>query len=243
MRPAPTYAAFPTTHWTLVSAVQGDDAAVAEKALAQICARYWHPIYGFLRNSGKSPQDAEDITQVFFEKLIDRDTLQLLRNEGTKLRSFLLGCLKHTISDHHRHQNAGKRGGLVPHVSIDHLEAEERYLRELQAAGDPEQLFSRHWAQQLFANVRGKLRESFIQTRRGEVFDALLPFISLDEPPPSYREIAVVIGSSEATTRILVYRLREKFREMLREEIALTVETPEDVAAEMAWLRSELEKS
>jgi len=237
---ARSQANFPATRWTLVRAVQSGDRADAEQAMAQICERYWYPIYAFLRHSGHPAADAEDLTQAFFHRLIERDTIRSMQHENMKLRSFLLGCLKQTLSDQARHDNAQKRGGRQSHVSFDEMEAEERYAHEPQDKHDPERIFTQAWAHELFAGVQAKLKESFTQSRKAEVFDALLPFITLEEEPPSYREIAVKIGSSEASARILVFRLREKFRELLREEIAQTVLTPEEVDAELIWLQGVL---
>lgn len=239
MPPARTFAAFPSTHWSLVREIQTGEPEAA-LALTKICERYWYPIYAFLRRSGYGRSDAEDLTQTFFQRLIERDTFNTFEPGGTKLRSFLLGCLKHTLSDCGRHDNAQKRGGLVPHVSFDGMEADERYLHEPRDKRDPEWLFTQNWAHQLLATVREQLRASFTQSRRLEVFDALLPYITLDDDQPSYREIAEKIGGSEANARILVFRLREKFRDLLREEIALTVGSPEEIQSEMDWLKSVL---
>ncbi len=243
MARAHTYTPFPSTHWTLIGAVQDGNASEAKLALGLICECYWYPIYAFLRRSGQGSSNAEDLTQVFFQRLIERDTLKALQPEGGKLRSFLLGCLKQTLSDHARHGNAQKRGGLIPHVSFDEMEAEERYQHEPQDTRDAEWLFTRAWAHEIFDKVRAKLKISFVQSRSPETFDALLPHISLGDEPPSYREIAKKIGGSTANARILVFRLREKFRDLLREEVALTVSTPEDVTLEMGWLKSMLEEN
>lgn len=208
--------------------------------MAQLCERYWYPIYAFLRRSGRSAADAEDLTQAFFQRMIERDTIRSMQHEDTKLRSFLLGCLKQTLSDQARHDNADKRGGKLALESFDEMEAAERYDNEPQDTRDPERLFAQAWAHELFAGVREKLKDSFTQSRKAEVFDVLLPFITMAEEPPSYREVAAGMGSSEASVRILVFRLREKFRELLREEIAQTVVTAEEVDAELAWLHGVL---
>ena len=215
----------------------------ADLALGQICERYCYPIYAFLRRSGQGATDAEDLTQVFFQRLIERDTFQALQPEGGKLRSFLLGCLKQTVSDHARHGNAQKRGGLIPHLSFDEMEAEERYQHEPQDPRDAEWLFTQAWAHEIFSKVRTKLKSSFVQSRSPEIFDALIPHITLADEQPSYRKIAEKIGGSTANARILAFRLREKFRDLLREEVALTVNTPEDATLEMGWLKSMLEES
>jgi RNA polymerase sigma-70 factor (ECF subfamily) len=235
--------AFPPTQWTLVRAVQSGDPHDAEKAMAAICERYWYPIYAYLRRSGRSAHDAEDVAQMFFQRIIERNTIQSMQQDGAKLRSFLLGCLRQLLSDRAQHDGAQKRGGGRAILSFDEMEAEERYAHEPQDTRDPERLYTRAWALGLFASVREKLRESFTQSRRAETFEALLPFITLEHEPPSYREIAAQIGSSETAARILVFRLREKFRELIREHIALTVLTPEEIDGELAWLRGVLSET
>jgi RNA polymerase sigma factor (sigma-70 family) len=231
---------FPVTRWTLVRAVQDGDPATVEQAMAQICERYWYPIYAYLRRSGKAAHDAEDLTQAFFAHLIASDAIPQVRQEGGRMRSFLLGSLKHLLSDQARHDNAQKRGGLERHVSFDEMEADERYNNEPRDARDSETLFARAWAQDLIANVRGKLRAAFEITGRAQVFETLLPFLMWDEEPPSHREIAQKLGCSEASSRVQIMRLRHKFRELLEEELACTVLAPEDIPGEIAWLRTVL---
>ncbi len=238
--PQRSQATFPVTHWTMVRAARSEDPAEAKQAMDQLCGHYWYPIYAFLRRSGHSAANAEDLTQSFFQRLIERNTIQSMQHEDNKLRSFLLGCLKQMLSDQARHDNTQKRGGLRPHVSFDEMGAEERYALEPQDSRDPETLFYRTWAHELIAKMVGKLKASFTKSRRPEVFDMLLPFVTLEEEPPSYRDIATRIGSSEASSRILVCRQREKFRELLTEEIALTTLSPAEHGEEMIWLRGVL---
>ncbi|MEQ1862138.1 MAG: sigma-70 family RNA polymerase sigma factor [Chthoniobacteraceae bacterium] len=231
---------FPTTHWTLVQVVQGGSPEDAAKALETICARYWYPIYAFLRRSGHGQQDAEDLTQSFFARLVSEEAIHAVRREQGKLRSYLLGVLKRVIADHLRHGSAEKRGGGKTHVSFDQMAAEERYACEPQDTRDPEWLFTHAWAHELFASVREKLRATFAETGRAEMFDALLPFVTCDGPPPSQRELATKLGTSGTAAGVAIFRLREKFRALLREEVADTVLTPEEIPAEMAWLQSML---
>lgn len=232
--------AFPTTHWTLVQAVQGGSPEEAARAMEDICQGYWYPIYAFLRRSGHSAHDAEDLTQEFFASLITEDTIQAVRQDTGKLRFFLMGVVKRLVARQIRHDTAKKRGGGQSLVSFDEMQAEDRYANEPQDTRDPEWLFAHAWANELLAGVREKLREAFAATGRAEAFDALLPFLMWDDEPPSYREIARKLGSSEAATRILVFRLRTKFRDLLREEVARTVLTPEEIPGELAWLQSVL---
>lgn len=231
-------AAFPSTHWTLVQAVQSGDPESAAAAMEELCKGYWYPIYAFLRRSGHREADAQDFTQAFFHRLITEEAILTARQENGRLRSYLLGVLKRLLSDHGRHQGAQRRGGGIPHVSFDAMEAEERYACELRDSGDPETVFCRAWADDLLAGVRGNLRAVYETAGRSEVFDLLLPFLMWENEPPSHHEIAEKIGSSETATRILIHRLRVKFRSLVREEVARTVLHPDEIAAEMAWLQS-----
>ena len=237
---APLDAAFPVTHWTLVHAAQGEDAEDAERAMEDLCNGYWYPIYAFLRRSGRSAPDAEDLTQEFFQELVAGDALHSARRDAGKLRSYLLAILKRQLSDQIRHDSAQKRGGTKTHVSFDALAASERYELELEEHDDPDSLYTHAWAQDLLAGVREKLRAAYQVVGREGVFDILLPFLMWDNEPPSHREIANQIGSSEAGSRIVIHRLRTKFRELLKNEVGLTVRTPDEIPEELAWLQSVL---
>ncbi|MEQ1752113.1 MAG: sigma factor, partial [Prosthecobacter sp.] len=229
MPDASRYSDFPSTHWTLVQAVQGGNADEAARAMEELCKGYWYPIYAFLRRSGHASHDAEDLTQAFFHRLMTEDALQSAQRGAGKLRSWLLGVLKHQLSDHFRYLGTQKRGGGIPHLSFDEMAAEERYTHEPQTAGDPDAFFTQIWAQDLLASVRASLREAYEAAGRKEVFDLLLPYLMWDKEPPTGREIAEKIGSSEIATRILIHRLRVKFRTLLKEEVARTVLTPEEI--------------
>ena len=229
---------FPTTHWTLVQAVQGKDANAAATAMEELCKGYWYPIYAFLRRSGRDAHDAEDLTQEFFQRLITDEALQTASQEAGKLRSLLLGVLKRVMSYRTRHDAALKRGGDVPHVSFSEMGAEDRYACEPQDNRDPEWLFAHAWAQDLLARVREKLRVAYSASGRAEVFDVLLPFLMWDNEPPSHGEMAQQIGTSEGGSRILIHRLRGKFRDLLREEMTQTVLDPAEIPGEMDWLQN-----
>lgn len=198
------------------------------------CARaYWYPIYAYLRRSGHAAPDAEDLTQAFFQRLITENALLMAQEGSGKHRSWLLGVLKHLLSDHSRHLDTQKRGCGIPHVSFDEMAAEERYAHEPQTMTDPDLFFTQIWAQDLLTSVRGRLQEAYEAAGRKEVFDLLLPYLMCDKEPPSCREIAQQIGSSEVATRILIHRLRVKFRTLLKDEVARTVLTPEEIAGEL----------
>ncbi len=231
---------FPTTHWTLVKAVQAGDPAKAAEAMESLCRGYWYPIYAFLRRSGHRSEDAEDLTQSFFVQLVTEDALQRVRQEAGRLRSYLLGVLKRILSDHQRHASTVKRGGGRAPLSFEAMSAEERYSHEPVDDKDPEWLFTRAWAGEVVEVARQRLRESFQENDQGAVYEALLPFITWSDEPPSYRAIATELGTSLTSTRIQIFRLRARFRTMLEEEVARTVLSPAEVAEEMALLHAAL---
>jgi len=210
--------------------------------MEELCRSYWYPIYAFLRRSGRSEPDAEDLTQEFFQRLLTEEAVLSAQKGNGKLRSWLLGVLKHLLSDQARHRNAQKRGGGAEHIPFELMGAEERYLHEPVDNQDPEWLFTHAWAQDLLAEVREKLRAAHAAAGKAETFDLLLPFLMIDDDPPSHREFAQELGSSEVAARLLIHRLRVKFRSLLREEVAKTVETPEEISDELSWLRGVLAK-
>ena len=230
---------FPTTHWTLVTRVRAGG-AVRQAALEELCRLYWYPIYAFLRRRGYPPHDAEDCTQGFFLKLLADESLSAVDESKGRLRTYLLQHLKRHLTDQKRFDGALKRGGGAHTISFEEMRAEERYAHEPQDERDPERLFTRAWANELLAGVREKLRADFEDADRPHGFDVLLPFLLLDDDLPSYREVAVRLRATEVSVRLMVSRLRAKFRDLLRDEIARTVEGPEEVAAELAWLKGVL---
>ena len=228
---------FPTTHWTLVMRVR-EGGTIRQAALEELCALYWYPIYAFLRRHGHAQHDAEDFTQGFFAKLLNDATFDAAQADKGRLRTFLLGALERHLTDQWRWQHRIKRGGGQQTIAFEELRAEERYAAEPRDHRDPAWLFTHAWAQLLVDGVRDKLRASFAETGRAEVFTTLLPFLLMEDAPPSYREVAQKLDSSETAVRLLVFRMRGKFRELLREEVTRTVGAPEEVAGELEWLKS-----
>ena len=214
--------------------------AVRQTALEELCGLYWYPLYAFLRRRGFPQHDAEDLTQGFFVKLLHDETFDAAQSDKGRLRTFLLCSLDRHLADQQRRQGAQKRGGGQQIIAFEELRAEERYANEPQDQRDPEWLFTRAWAQLLIDGVREKLRATFVETGRAGVFETLLPFLLWDDAPPSYREVAQQLDASETAVRLLVFRMRAKFRDLLRDEVARTVLAPQDVAGEMEWLKSVL---
>lgn len=229
---------FPTTHWTLIQSVQQGSEEEAARAMEDICKNYWFPIYAYLRRSGRSAHDAEDITQAFFTQLIsDRSIVANVRQERGKLRSFLLTVLVRLLSDLGRHDRAIKRGGGKSVASFDAMEAEERYGHEPQDVRDPEKIFLHAWAGGVLHGVHARLKAAFQEEGRLEMFEVLDPYLGSEDSQPPYEELAAKLGSNAGAVRLLVHRLRKKFRTLLEREIAKTVMRPEDIEEELAWLR------
>lgn len=233
---------FPETHWTLVETVQGADKKLAEVALEHICEQYWYPVYAYLRRAGRSAEDAEDLTQMLFQKLVVDDALQLAQQERGRLRSFLIGMIRQVISRQARHNDAQKRGGGRPVLSLDETVADGRYAHEPADLQDPERLYNRAWAMQLIDTVRLKLRDSFARNQRLTDYEILEPYLGWEDAPAPYAELGLQLKSSECNARVLVHRLRRKFRDLLEAEVAKTVVSRQDIAEELAWMREVLGK-
>lgn len=230
---------FPTTQWTLVVRVR-HGGEVRRLALQELCDLYWYPIYAFLRRQGHSTHHAEDLTQSFFVRLINDESLEAADEGKGRLRTFLLQHLKRHLVDQRRFDAALKRGGGIQTISFEELQAEERYTREPLDRRDPERLFGEAWARELIAAVREKLRADFVDAKRPEAFEILLPFLLLEDDPPSYREVATRLRATEVSVRLMVHRLRGKFRSLLREEVARTAGSAAEVEDELEWLKSML---
>lgn len=228
---------FPTTSWTLIHAVQKGGEAEAARAMEQVCRQYWFPIYAFARRQGFSPQDAEDLTQVFFQRLIASETIQAAREEKGRMRSFMLSLLKRVISNHVRHASAEKRGGSPgATLSIDEHEAEERYAHEPLDIQDADALFDRAWAEKLLEAAEENLRRDFARADNLEGFEQLREFLPLGDNATPYPEVARKLGIAEGTLRLQIHRMRKRYGKLIEEEIAQTVEGPEEVKAERAHL-------
>lgn len=231
---------FPTTHWTLVQIVQGADKKQAALALEDLCESYWYPVYAYLRRSGKSAHDAEDLTQMLFQKLVADEALQEVRKERGRLRSFLIGMIRRVISKQDRHDDAQKRGGGEVLLSLDETLADDRYAHEPADLQDPERLYDRAWAMQLLESVRQQLRASFIKNKRLADYEVLETYLGWEDAPAPYADLATRLGSNENSVRVLVHRLRKKFRDLLEAEISKTVINAEDIAKELDWMREVL---
>jgi RNA polymerase sigma factor (sigma-70 family) len=223
---------FPKTRWSMVWSAQGDDPA----AIAELCKAYWFPLYCYARRITGNRDDANDLTQGFFEMLLTHQSLKSVSAERGKLRAFLLTALKNHAAGQHRRSVAQKRGGAMPVVMIDALSAEQRYALEPRDDLSPEKEFDRAWARHLLSSVLQQLGDAYREAGKGDVFAALQDHLTGGETE-SYAAAAEALGLSQAAVRYAAFKLRERYRTMLRETILNTVTTDEEAAEEMSYLR------
>lgn len=235
--PPPENTPFPTTRWTLIRRVQKGGEAEAARAMEEICRQYWYPIYAYSRRHGFNVMDAEDLTQAFFQRLIASETIQVAREEKGLMRSFMLSLLKRVISNHIRHASAEKRGGSsAATVSFDDAAAEERYSHEPADIHDPDTLFDRAWASGVLDAAEKKLRDDFLRADNLDGYNQLREFLPLGDNATPYSEAAKELGIAEGTLRLQIHRMRKRYGKYIEEEIAQTVNGPEEVKAELAHL-------
>jgi RNA polymerase sigma-70 factor (ECF subfamily) len=215
----------------------------AEQALAELCRTYWYPLYAYLRRRGNNPTDAEDLTQGFFERLIAKDYLGDITPGMGRFRSFLLTALNHFLANEWDRAQARKRGGGLTVLAIESQDAEERYRTEPADHVTPETLFEQRWALTVLERVLGRLRGEFVSAEKTGLFEELKGFLAVDQPAATYAEVAARTGLKEGTVKVAVHRLRRRYGELLRAEIAETVKDPADVEDEIRHLISVLTKS
>ncbi len=206
----------------------------ARKALEELCRAYWYPLYAFVRNRGYSSSDAQDLTQSFFARLIETGGFASADPERGRFRSYLLGAMKHFLANEWRRAQALKRGGGATFVELDALEPEARYALEPALSTDPDAGFDRQWAQESIARALEKLQAELETSGKGELFEALKGSLTGEEPARG--ETAARLGMTEGAVKVAVHRLRKRYRELLRAEIAETVSDPSDVDDEMRHL-------
>ena len=234
---------FTTTHWSVVLAAKNGDSTTATEALEKLCQTYWPPLYAFIRREGHDDAEAKDLTQEFFLKLIGRDYLQHLRHQRGKFRSFMLTLLKHFLFEQRGKAMAQKRGGGKVSISLEQMKEEGSYLAEPVDHFSPDQVFELRWAQRLFQVALNRLSTEYVETGRGAFFELLKDFQPREPGAPSYAEVGARFGMTEAAVKSAVQRMRQRHREILREEIAHTVTRPEEVEEEIRQLRDILSEA
>jgi RNA polymerase sigma-70 factor (ECF subfamily) len=239
--PNPTHgpsdvADFAATRWTLVlSAARGTQTPCAATAMAELCRIYWYPLYAFIRHRGHGAHDAEDLTQEFFARLLDRHFLAAADRDKGRFRTFLLMAVKRFLANEHDAAQTQKRGGGQRFVPLDGLQPENRYHREPADTLTPERLFEQQWALTLLDQVLTRLQAEMAAAGKAALFEAMKGHLagSRDE---SYAATAARLGLSEGAVKVAVHRLRRRYRELLQEEIAHTVSGPEEIEDEIRYL-------
>ena len=225
-------AGFPATRWSLVDLASGTDGG---EALERLCRAYWYPLYAFARRSGQPAADAEDLTQGFFQKLLEKHWLADAEREKGRLRTFLLTAFRRYMANQWRHDQAERRGGGWKRIDWELADGEQRYART-NADALPEELFDRQWALAVMERTLARLQAEFTERGRGDHFDELKAVLMLEKGAIDYAALAQRLETTEGAARVAVHRLRKRFRLRFREEVALTLEEGEDLDEELQYL-------
>jgi RNA polymerase sigma-70 factor (ECF subfamily) len=236
--PASGGQSFTTTHWSVVLQAADGDSPQAAAALDQLCRTYWYPLYVFVRRQGHESHDAEDLTQEFLARFLAKEYFGRANPALGRFRNYLLACLKHFLSEQRRQAGRLKRGGGQAILSWDSLTAEERYQSEPTDRITPEKVYDRRWALTLLAQVLTRLGDEQSVAGKGKVFAQLKDYLWGAGSGTGYVEVAARLGLTEGALKVTVHRLRQRYRELLREEVAQTVATVNEVDEELRYLVS-----
>jgi len=229
---------FATTHWTVVLAASRPSDPQARAALEELCRTYWFPLYAYVRRRGHTKEDAEDLTQAFFTRFLEKKYLDDLDSERGRFRAFLLAALKHFLANEWDKSQRQKRGGGVPHLSLDWHSADTQFQVAAVNQQSPDAAFDREWATALLAKVIERLRAECAAEGKAAQFEELKPFLTSGKGEASYAEAARALGLEETAARVAVHRLRKRYRQLLRAEIANTLADPAQVDQELRALFS-----
>jgi len=227
---------FATTRWSVVMAAGAPASPRSSDALAQLCQAYWYPLYAYVRRQGHSAYDAQDLTQEFFTRLLEKNYLATVSREKGRFRSFLLAALKHFLANEWDKARALKRGGGHEIIHLDAHDAETRYSLEPKEVLSADKIYERRWAMLLLDRVLNRLREEQVAAGKGEQFDLLKMCLLGERSSVPYQELAGQLRMTEGNVKVTVHRLRQRYRELLRAEIAETVASPADVDEELRQL-------
>ena len=232
---------FETTRWSVVIAAGDAESAAGRSALAALCETYWSPVYAFICRSGRSSDEAKDLTQAFFATLLEKNYVRDAKQERGRFRSFLLTSVKHFLANEYDHTHAQKRGGQMILVPLEIERGECLVQHEAVEHETPEHIYERQWALTVLEAARARLALRFEGERRQQLFEKLRPFLAGDDPE-SYGELARELGMTEGALRVAVHRVRQQWGESLRELVAETVGSPDEVADELRHLMSLLSR-
>jgi RNA polymerase sigma factor (sigma-70 family) len=238
MHTLPGSSRFPTTRWTLVVAAGDPQRKDSRSALVSLCENYWYPLYAYLRRRGHAPDQAQDLTQEFFMRVLEGRYLDRADPEKGRFRSFILTSLKFFAADEQDRQRAQKRGGGAV-MSFEFSSGEERYQREPGHDETPDRIFERRWALSVLERVMERLRDEFVQRGRPENFERMKVLL-LGQSEASYADLAREMNSSEGALKVAIHRLRKRYRELFRQEIADTVADPAEIESELRYLAAVL---
>ncbi|MBL9137039.1 MAG: sigma-70 family RNA polymerase sigma factor [Verrucomicrobiales bacterium] len=233
-------AKFATTHWSMVVAARDGDSSQAQAALECLCRSYWYPVYAFIQRRGHSAEDARDLTQEFFARLLERNSLCRADPVRGRFRSFLLVSVRNFLSDAWDRSRAAKRQGDATAIPFEELGSWEHLAAHAAREHPPDLIFEENWARSVLGHTCRKLREEYASSGRTDRFEALEQFLPSGAGDLTYGEIAGRLGVSEAAVRSEIHRLRTRFRALLRREIAHTVATSEEIDEEIHFLMSVL---
>jgi RNA polymerase sigma factor (sigma-70 family) len=224
---------FASTNWSLVMAAAQGSSPEGEAALATLCRLYWYPLYAYARRHLPQAQDAQDLTQEFFARLIEKDYLRQADQQRGRFRSFLLTAFNHFLANEQQRANAFKRGGSRKFLSLDFDSGERRYQQEPTYEATAEFFYERGWALTLLNQGLARLREELATAGKEKLFECLKSTLTVDATPRPYSELAVNLGMSIEALKVAVHRLRRRYCELIRAEIAQTVTTPEEIEDEL----------
>lgn len=227
---------FATTHWSMVLAARQGEDTQATIALETLCRTYWYPLYAFIRHQGSSPEDAEDLTQAFFARFLEKEYLKDVSPSKGKFRSFLLAALRHFLSNERDRQRTLKRGGAVQHIPLTRDSAEARYRLEPAQEATPERIYEQSWVAVLLDRVLERLRREYEAAGKGALFSTVHVYLEGDRGQAPYAEVGRKLGLGESAVKMSVLRLRRRFGELLRQEIAQTVASAAEVDEEIRAL-------
>ena len=227
---------FPTTTWSTILTARDRDRTGFRQALEKLCRMYWYPVYSYTRRQGHSREDAEDLTQEFFSRIVEKQILQAVSEERGRFRWFLLTALKRFLANEWNREQAKKRGGGLIFFSLEFTGAEGRYLKEPMHEVTPEKVFHRGWSLTILERTLGRLREEHAELGDSLDFDRLKTYLTGDAPRGSYSRLAAEIGLTEGAARVAVHRMRRRFGDLLRAEIRETVANEQEVDDEIRFL-------
>lgn len=231
---------FVTTRWTVVLHAGRKSSPQSERALSDLCQAYWFPLYAYVRRKGHSKEDAEDLTQAFFERFLEKNYLEGLSAERGKFRAFLLASLKHFLANEWDKSRRQKRGGGAQHLSLDWQSAEEKLRHEPPDPSSPDRIFDREWALALLEQVIARLRDECARDGKSDLFAQAKGYLMVGEQMIPYADAAKSLGMDEGAVRVAVHRLRKRYRELLRDEIAGTLSDAAQVPEELQSLQAAL---